>query len=282
LKSEKKNIAVVIIALNEEKSIKESINSLKNQTLPPYRIIIVNDGSTDNTEKIVRSFSDVEIINRKPHESYVGKKELATTFNAGLEKLDNDIQCNYILVLGSDVILPNNYLSKIIKRMNENAHLVISSGIIEGEYSVTPRGAGRVVKYDFWKDLGLKYPVNYGFEGYLILKAKSLGFEVEIFNDLILTTKRKTGQRYNPKLYYYYGLGIKALGYSIPYALGRISILGKKTPRGAFKMLQGFLSNYDELYEPELREYVKKTQRNNILHMDFDFVKKIFHLVKHS
>jgi len=275
-------VAVIIPALNEEKAIGDSIISLKKQTLSPYRIIVVNDGSTDSTEKIVKSFKEIEIVNRKPHESYVGKKELATTFNAGLEKLCDDDKCNFIMILGSDIILPNNYLLKITKEMNKNPNLVISSGVIEGEYSTTPRGAGRVVKYEFWKNLGLAYPVNYGFEGYLILKAKSLGYESEVFNDLTMTTKRKTGQRFDPSLYFYYGLGLKALGYSIPYALGRILIFGKKTPRGGLKMLQGFLSNYDELYEPELRRFVKQTQRSNLIHIDRNFLKKIYNLLKHS
>lgn len=275
-------VAVIIPALNEEKIIGDSLTSLKNQMLNPYRIIVVNDGSTDKTEEVIKSFTGVEIVNKKSHESYVGKKELAYTFNAGLERLCEDNKCNFIMILGSDIVLPNDYLLEITKRMTENPNVVISSGIIEGEYSITPRGAGRVVRYDFWKVLGLQYPVNYGFEGYLVLKAKSLGYETETYNDLILTTKRKTGQSYNPKLYYYYGLAIKALGYTIPYALGRIIIFGKKNPKGAFKMLQGFLSNYDQLYELELRQYVKQTQRNNLIHIDQNFLKKIYNLLKNS
>jgi glycosyltransferase involved in cell wall biosynthesis len=275
-------VAVTIPALNEEKIIGETISSLKSQILTPYRIIVVNDGSTDKTEEIIKSFSGVEIVNRKPHESYVGKKELATTFNAGLEQLRNDDKCNYIMILGSDVILPKNYLLEITKRMNENPKIAISSGMIKDEYSITPRGAGRVVRYEFWKKLGLEYPINYGFEGYLILKAKSLGYEVKTYEDLTMITKRKTGQKYDSNLYYYYGLGLKALGYSIPYALGRIMILGKKTPKGALKMLQGFSSNYDQLYEPELRKYVKQSQRNNLFHINKNFLKNIFQLIKHS
>lgn len=269
-------------ALNEEVSIGESITSLKNQILVPYRIIVVNDGSKDKTKEIAESFSGVELVNRKPHESYVGKKELASTFNAGLEKLKNDDKCDYILVIGSDVVLPDNYLLEITRRMNQNSNVVISSGMIQGEYSITPRGAGRVVRYDFWKNLGLAYPVNYGFEGYLILKAKSLGFEVETYEDLTITTKRKTGHRYDANLYYYYGLALKALGYSIPYALGRIIIFGKKNPKGALRMFQGFLSNYDQLYEPELRQYVRQSQRNNLIHINKNFLKKIYNLLKNS
>ncbi len=275
-------VAVIIPAFNEEKTIGDSLLSLKNQTLTPYRIIVINDGSTDKTEQIIRSFSEVEIVNKESHESYVGKKELAYTFNSGLEKLSDDTNCDFILILGSDIILPKNYIYEVTKRMIEKPNVVISSGIIEGEYSITPRGAGRVVRIDFWKNLGLHYPVNYGFEGYLVLKAKSLGYETETYSDLIITTKRKTGQRYDPNLYYCYGLAIKALGYTFPYALGRIIIFGKRNPKGAFKMLQGFLSKYDQLYELELRQYVRKTQRENLLHMDQNFIKKIYNLLKNS
>ena len=274
-------VAVIIPALNEEKTIGESITSLKNQILSPHRIIVVNDGSTDKTDDIAKSFQEVEIVTRKPHESYVGKKELAITLNAGLEELCYDKKCNYILILGSDIILPKNYLFEMTKRMDENPNVVIASGIVQGEYSNIPRGAGRVIRYEFWKKLGLKYPINYGFEAYLVFKAQSLGYDVKNFSDLIITTQRKTGQKYSSNLYYYYGLGIKALGYSMPYALGRIIIFAKKNPKGALKMLQGFLSNYDQLYEPELRQYVKQTQRNNIFHINRN-LKNIYNLLKNS
>ena len=46
-------VAVVIIARNEENSIKKTIDCLKTQDLVPYRIIAVNDGSTDKTGEIL-------------------------------------------------------------------------------------------------------------------------------------------------------------------------------------------------------------------------------------
>ena len=58
-------IAVVIVAKNEEKLIAKTLDSLRNQDLKPYRIILVNDGSTDRTEEIVSTYNEVEIINIK-------------------------------------------------------------------------------------------------------------------------------------------------------------------------------------------------------------------------
>ncbi len=268
-------VAVVIIARNEENSIKKTIDCLKMQDLVPYRIIAVNDGSTDKTGEILLTLENIEVINRqRREESHLAKKELANTVNCGLEKLQNDLDCEFIMISGADLIFPKNYLSLIVERMRTEPKIAISSGIIEGEFSIEPRGAGRVIRYDFWKKIGLKYPVNYGFEAFLLLKAKSLGYEITSFQDLVIVTERKTGTKYNPKLYYFYGLGLKALGYTLPYVLVRAALFAKKKPRGAIYLLKGFFSNYDDLYDSDLREYVKKTQYQKISRLVRSYIKR--------
>ena len=176
------------------------------------------------------------------------------------------------MILGADQILPNDYLDKIIARMNRDPNVVITSGSIEGEFANVPRGGGRVVRFDFWKKLGLTYPVNYLYEGYLILKAQSLGYDVEYYPDLIMKTQRKTGTTYYPKLYFYYGIGLKALGFTLPSFFLAMFSLVKKNPRSSYHLFRGFFSNYDNLYEPELRSYVRKRQQNNLKQLR----KKIF------
>ena len=276
-------IAVIIPARNEESKIAKTLESILNQDLKPYRVIVVNDGSTDKTGKIVASFTKVEVVNRSARtENLVAKKELAETFNARLQKLLNDEDCKFILISGADLIIPINYLSTIVKRMIENPNIAVSSGVIKDEFSTVPRGPGRVVRYDFWKKIGLIYPVNYGFEGYLLAKSASMGYENVVYEDVIATTQRKTGSEYHPTRYYYYGLGMKALGWTIPYALARIFILSKVKPKGAYHMLRGYFSNYRDLYEPELRKYVKNTQRSNILNLNSGIIKRFFKTFSHT
>ena len=51
-------ISVILSAYNEEKFISKAIESVVNQTLKDIEIIIINDGSTDNTLDIINSFAE--------------------------------------------------------------------------------------------------------------------------------------------------------------------------------------------------------------------------------
>jgi len=85
-------------------------------------------------------------------------------------------------------LYPKDYLSKLITRMRKNTKIAISSGVVANEFSIEPRGPGRVVKCDFWKKIGFVYPVNYGWEGYLVWKAQSMGFEAVGYPDIVSPT----------------------------------------------------------------------------------------------
>src|SRR5262245_41496134 len=50
-------VSVVIPAYNAEKSVARAIQSALAQSYPHVEIIVINDGSTDGTESIVRSFA---------------------------------------------------------------------------------------------------------------------------------------------------------------------------------------------------------------------------------
>ena len=54
-------VSVVMSVFNEEKYVKKAIESVINQTLEDIELIIVNDGSTDNTLNIINDFEDKRI-----------------------------------------------------------------------------------------------------------------------------------------------------------------------------------------------------------------------------
>ncbi|MGD8432379.1 MAG: glycosyltransferase family A protein, partial [Nitrosopumilaceae archaeon] len=126
--NESGKVAVIMPARNEQDHISNSLKSLVAQKLKPYRIIVINDGSSDKTGEIASGFENVEVIDMKPHENYVAKKELALTLKAGFDKLQDDTQCQYVLITGGDIIYPENYLSTITTRMRSNPKIAVSSG----------------------------------------------------------------------------------------------------------------------------------------------------------
>ncbi|MGZ5510143.1 MAG: glycosyltransferase [Nitrososphaeraceae archaeon] len=257
----KGRVATIIPARNEEKFIGETLAALLNQDITDNNIIVVNDGSEDKTKEVVNSFPNIELINieNRGFDAH-GTPNLAKVINQGLEKLLPDVLYDYIMILGSDHILPSNYIRKIVDQMDDNRDIAICSGQIKGEKSKVPRGSGRIVRSDFWKTIGLQYPLKYGFETYLLIKAQQLGYRINVLNDLISLTSRPTRKSYKKETYVSYGKSLRALGYIQLYSAGRIGLISLKNPKGAFYMLKGYTSSDIEFYEEDFRSFLRYIQ----------------------
>jgi glycosyltransferase involved in cell wall biosynthesis len=74
-------ITILMPAYNAEKYIAAAIASALDQTIADFELLIINDGSTDNTEKIIHSFTDkrIRLINQ-PNQG------VAAALNHGLSK----------------------------------------------------------------------------------------------------------------------------------------------------------------------------------------------------
>ena len=76
-------MSILTPTFNHEKYIAECIESVLNQTVKEWEMIIVDDGSTDNTHRIVKQYNDPRIIYiRKPHK---GLGSLGENFFYSLE-----------------------------------------------------------------------------------------------------------------------------------------------------------------------------------------------------
>ena len=74
-------VSVVLPVFNGERYISAAIGSIVTQTFHDFELVVVNDGSTDTTESIVRKFSDPRIVYVK-NEKNAG---LIYTLNKGIE-----------------------------------------------------------------------------------------------------------------------------------------------------------------------------------------------------
>lgn len=260
-------VAAVVPARNEENFIGRTLAALFNQHTQPSRVIVVNDGSTDGTAEVASSLG-AEVVDM-PDRGYnvLGMPVLAGVINRGLARLEErgyGIEGDYVLILGADHILPPDYITAVLDAMAEDRTLVLCSGTIAGERSIVPRGSGRVVRADFWQSIGFRYPENYGFETYLVLKAQQQGYSVKVLKDLATQTQRKTGRNYKNSVYVSYGKSLKALGYSKIYSAARIGLISVKNPKGGFYMFKGYLSNDVQIYDPELRSFLSNIQHRRI------------------
>ncbi len=261
MKNVKSRVATIIPARNEEQFIGETLTALLNQDIDDNYIIVVNDGSEDKTQEVVNSFPNIELINIENRGfDAQGTPILARVINQGLEKLVPEVSYDYIMILGSDHILPSNYIRKIVDHLDHNRDIAICSGQIKGEKSKVPRGSGRIVRSDFWKTIGLQYPLKFGFETYLLIKAQQLGYRIDVLNDLISLTSRPTRKSYKKETYISYGKSLRALGYIQLYSAGRIGLISLKNPKGAFYMLQGYTSSDIEFYEEDFRSFLRYIQ----------------------
>ena len=119
-------VDVVIPALNEGATIPLCLASIARQSLQPRQIILVDDGSTDNTVEYARTFGEVSgiplrIIQRG---SPVGK---TPTLKRQARELDSDVE----LVVDSDTILEsNNYIERVVEELYRTAGIGCAFGCV--------------------------------------------------------------------------------------------------------------------------------------------------------
>jgi glycosyltransferase involved in cell wall biosynthesis len=96
--------SIVIPLYNKEKDIENTLDSVFNQTLSDYEIIIVNDGSTDASELIVSSLKDprIKLITKK-------NEGVSKTRNFGVE----NASAEHIVFLDADDYWYNNHLENL-------------------------------------------------------------------------------------------------------------------------------------------------------------------------
>jgi len=250
----------VVIARDEERGIAKVLKSLRYQTLRPY-IIVVDDGSIDRTPEIASDLSDYLIRLPRHKRPWAGMPLLARVFNAGFE-VARELDPDFVLVSGSDAIYPLKYIETIIRRMKKHS-VVVASGVAENERAKCPRGSGRIIDARWFNLIGFKYPENWGFESYIIFKALSMGYRVQVYHDIHFKLIRET--MINPLKAYYWGLGMRALGYWTPYALYRIVFHFLKSPLVAIYMFKGYSNKGVEKYK-DIVTFVSTFQKSLMIY----------------
>ncbi|MCB0429130.1 MAG: glycosyltransferase family 2 protein [Flavobacteriales bacterium] len=181
---------VITPAKNEEAYIRLTLDSMAQQTLKPEKWIIVDDGSTDNTGKIVKEYADrfpwiaVMTLDNKGEQRSYGSKVIRA-FNKGYANVPAG-DYGFIVKLDADLSFPPSYFEYIAKAFDADPKVGICGGIIvenEGDFDMKvarhPRveGALKAICKPCWDAIGGFVEEN-GWDGLDLLHAQYLGWKV--------------------------------------------------------------------------------------------------------
>ncbi len=105
--------SIIIPVYNRPNEIDELLSSFVNQDYSQeFEVLVIEDGSEEKSKQIVEKYRDELTI------QYFDKENTGAgqSRNYGMERANG----NYFIILDSDVILPNHYLSSIEKSLKEN------------------------------------------------------------------------------------------------------------------------------------------------------------------
>ncbi len=116
----KPSISIIVPCFNGESFIKNTLNSIKSQTFSEWECIIIDDGSTDKSKKII---TDEIHGDTRFHLIAQENKGVSYARNHGIKLA----KANYIFFLDADDSIPNNALSDLfhIIQSNNNIDIVI-------------------------------------------------------------------------------------------------------------------------------------------------------------
>ncbi len=110
-------VSIIITTYNHGHFIRDAIESALNQSYKNIEILIIDDGSTDNTNEIVEAYHTVKYI-------YQDNKGLSAARNTGIEKSSGD----FVLFLDADDFLYTDGIKLNIEILAKNTSIAFVSG----------------------------------------------------------------------------------------------------------------------------------------------------------
>ena len=289
---------IIIPTHNEEKNILFCLESLKKQTFRDYKIVVVNDGSTDQTQNIVNEFAaahpDFEIKNLEKSEHQPGAK-VVRTFNKGLEVVDFeefDVVCKF----DADIIFPENYLGKINEIYEKNPKAGMLSGIVKIKKSVFEdnlafdfrdekkqwvfenissknhvRGPIKSYRKECFQEMNGLRPVL-GWDNIDVMLAKKNGWEVLTIKDLWVKHLRPTAYKYKTQKAEKLGEYFYNIGLSLPLAVissGKSSLKNRSIAEFLLTMKSFLIQKGERNLSKEEIKYIRNLRWSQIFKKNF-------------
>ncbi|MBS0904340.1 glycosyltransferase family 2 protein [Pantoea dispersa] len=143
--NEKTLFSIIIPVYNAQNTIRRTLQSVLNQTFSSYEIIVVNDGSRDNSARILQEFAhypQVTVLNQI-------NAGVSAARNSGLQQASGE----YVLFLDADDWVDDNFLMSF--KLNLNAWPAEAVDLMVG--NLNDNRIGRVSQAGFFSQQDIPY-----------------------------------------------------------------------------------------------------------------------------
>jgi GT2 family glycosyltransferase len=117
-------ISVIIPTCNRSELLIGCLNAILDNSTKPNHIIVIDSSDINNRNK-------VDYVSNTIEQEFTDVRSAAKQRNLGLNKVPSN--CDYVAFLDDDVLIPENYFSKLITSMEKNGYIGISGQAINIE-----------------------------------------------------------------------------------------------------------------------------------------------------
>jgi glycosyltransferase involved in cell wall biosynthesis len=279
------NLVIITPARNEEDYIEQTIKSVISQTLLPKMWVIVSDGSTDNTDTIVKKY--VKQCNYIKLLSLPEKKERhfaakAEAIKAGIQLL-KEVEYNLLCIIDADISFDSDYFKFLTDKFKHDDSLGLAgTDYIEGGFHSSKdsyiseshvNGACQLFRRECWEEIGGYTPIKGGgIDWVAVMTARMKGWKTHSFKEKTFNHLRPIGtaEANKFKSRYMYGKKDYFLGGHPIWQLFRVLFTMTKRPYffGGFALFIGYMWSWTirlkRPIHPDLIKFHRKEQMGRL------------------
>jgi len=136
-------VLAIILNHNSKEYLVDCISSVKNQSYPDVKILLVDNASTDGSVEVAKMFfPDIDVLTNK---SNIG---LGNGFNVALRKYVQDF--DFFVLMNSDVILQDNWCDILVNYLEKNENVWSVNGVVTvGDSDIIDNAGGQILNIFF-------------------------------------------------------------------------------------------------------------------------------------
>jgi hypothetical protein len=261
----------MVATRNRPAELDATIRSLNNQSIPPRRIVVLDDGSIPPV--VPGNMAQVTVIRREP--AAYDDRRLVRNQNMCLGFAQSKgivAATDYVLVSADDCSYPPEYAEAILGRMKAE-HVVIASGsrgirTPPGGWR-PPEGSGRIISHQFLRTIDFAIPERTGHESWIVFEALRRGYRVRCYTDVRYTHYGRFGGTHG---FSEWGHMEYVLGYDPLFFIARCGwevISGTMPIKASLKAIVNYVrdslatprSDFYRPFDKDFRSFVARTQR---------------------